>query len=191
MVELSAKVLRNGTASLVSVDRQKFTVCFLDKTCCSSEHFSSFPKQINHLFSSSRIQGKLQCGNCAVGIQVLGLFLASGYVKGNNVATHLFICHWKCPVLPHKVLVEYPDVCLLHLQAQPLCFLVNMSDDPLLLVTDRDYSFCLKMTTGIIEIPRNTFSHLYFNLCIGNKTQWQSFELDSSLHSFFKVQSSI
>jgi len=72
-----------------------------------------------------------------------------------------------------------------------LCFLVNMSVAPPFLVTDRGYSFCLKMTMGITEIPRNTFDHLYFNLCMGSKIMWQSFEPDSSLNSFFKVQSSV
>lgn len=148
--------------------------------------FLVFPN-ISHLFSFSRIGGELQGESCEVGIQILGLILSSGYIKGNGMATHLFIFCWKFPALPHNGLVKYPDVSLLHLWTH-CC--VSYDSTPFL-VTDSGYSFCLEMTTGITEIPRNIFSHLYFNLCMGSKILLQSSEPDSSLNSFLKVQSSV
>lgn len=174
-------VFKSGAASLVSVDRQKFAVSFLDRTCCS-ERFSSFCKQIS-LFSSSMTEDKLQGESCS------GFRTFPGFrVKQNGMAIHLLCAIGNCSLASQCPCVHLSKCICTALTDSLLCFLVNMSDAPPVAVTDRFYSFCLETITGIIEVPKNIFGHLYLNLCTGSKTLWQSFKPDSWLNSFFKVQ---
>lgn len=82
-------VFKSGAASLVSVDRQKFAISFLDRTCCS-ERFSSFCEQIS-LFSSSMTEDKLQGESCSGFRTFPGFRVCKTERYGNSP----FVCHWK------------------------------------------------------------------------------------------------